>query len=403
MAAVALDALEHGLRLFRRFAVDAVEDQFGVAEDGVERRAQLVAHVGEELRLVLARHRELLALLLDLAEQPRVLDRHHRLVGEGLQQVDGGLRKFAGRLAPHHQRADDVVGTEQRHDQQRAEALAQVDLVDRRGRLVLDVGDLDRLALASRPADVGVAGADAPVGDRDDHLLAHAVGGAQPELLPRLVEHVDRAGVGARELHRALHDGGQHLFEVERRVDRLGDFAQRLQLADRAGEVVGAGAQLVEQADVLDGDDGLGGEVGDQLDLLVGERPDLLAVDADCADQLLFPVPVRATKRSRAAELSSRDPSVLSAESRSTVATPSWFGPTRFRGGFRVRYFNDAALSLTSNSSGRPERQCCAIGRTLDRHRRGNIWAEVAPRKSALHLSSIASGTRAPVRLASLL
>ena len=51
--------------------------------------------------------------------------------------------------------------------------------------------------------DVRVAGADVPVGDRDDHLLAHAVGGAQLELLPRLVEHVDRAGVGARELHRA--------------------------------------------------------------------------------------------------------------------------------------------------------------------------------------------------------
>ena len=112
-----------------------------------------------------------------------------------------------------------------------------------------------------RRPDVGVAGADAPVGDGDDHLLAHAVGGAELELLPRLVEHVDRAGVGARELHGALHDGGQHLFEIERRVDRLRDLAQRLQLADRAGQIVGAGAQFVEQADVLDGDDGLGGEV----------------------------------------------------------------------------------------------------------------------------------------------
>ena len=47
-------------------------------------------------------------------------------------------------------------------------------------------------------------------------------------------------------------------------------------------------AQLVEQARVLDGDDGLGGEVLHQLDLLVGERADLLAVDADRADQLVF-------------------------------------------------------------------------------------------------------------------
>ena len=112
-----------------------------------------------------------------------------------------------------------------------------------------------------RRPDMRVAGADAPVGDGDDHLVAHSVGSAELELLPRLVEHVDRAGVGARELHRALHDGGEHLFEIERRVDRLRDFSERLQFADGAGQIVGAGAEFVEQADVLDGDDGLGGEV----------------------------------------------------------------------------------------------------------------------------------------------
>ena len=47
-------------------------DQLGVAEDGVERRAQLVAHVGEELRLVPARLRELPALVLDLIRTARV-------------------------------------------------------------------------------------------------------------------------------------------------------------------------------------------------------------------------------------------------------------------------------------------------------------------------------------------
>ena len=46
--------------------------------------------------------------------------------------------------------------------------------------------------------------------------------------------------------------------------------------------------QLVEQPRVLDGDDGLGGEVCDQFDLFVCERPHLLAVNADSADQLAF-------------------------------------------------------------------------------------------------------------------
>ena len=46
--------------------------------------------------------------------------------------------------------------------------------------------------------------------------------------------------------------------------------------------------EFVEQTRVLDGDDRLRGEVLDQLDLLVGERADLLAEDADRADQRIF-------------------------------------------------------------------------------------------------------------------
>ena len=43
-------------------------------DNGVQRRAQLVAHVGKELRLVLARLRKLPALVLDFVKQPHVLD-----------------------------------------------------------------------------------------------------------------------------------------------------------------------------------------------------------------------------------------------------------------------------------------------------------------------------------------
>src|SRR5262245_45437997 len=88
MAAVALDPFQHRLHLLGWRAIDTVRDQLGVAEDGVERGAQLVAHAGEELRLVLARLRELPALVLDLVEQANVLDRDHRLVSEGRYQFD---------------------------------------------------------------------------------------------------------------------------------------------------------------------------------------------------------------------------------------------------------------------------------------------------------------------------
>ena len=99
MLAVVLDALEHAARPVRQRAVDAVDQQLGIAEDRVQRRAQLVAHIGEELRFVLAGERQLLALVGDLAEQARVLDRQYRLAGQGLHQPHRLRREFARPLA----------------------------------------------------------------------------------------------------------------------------------------------------------------------------------------------------------------------------------------------------------------------------------------------------------------
>src|SRR5262245_33421441 len=75
-------------RLFGAEARRVGDHHFGQADDGVERRAQLVAHTGEELRLALARLRQLSALVLDFVEQPHILDGDHRLVCEGLHQLD---------------------------------------------------------------------------------------------------------------------------------------------------------------------------------------------------------------------------------------------------------------------------------------------------------------------------
>jgi len=47
-----------------------------------------VAHIGEELRLVLARLSKLAALILDFVKQPHVLDGDHCLIGEGRSQPD---------------------------------------------------------------------------------------------------------------------------------------------------------------------------------------------------------------------------------------------------------------------------------------------------------------------------
>src|SRR5262249_52370633 len=88
MLAVGLKALEDAEHFLGWLTVSAIRHQFGVTQDGVEWRAQLVAHIGEKLRLVLARDFELPALVLNFVKQPHVLDCNRSLVGKGRNQFD---------------------------------------------------------------------------------------------------------------------------------------------------------------------------------------------------------------------------------------------------------------------------------------------------------------------------
>ena len=144
--------VEDVAEVLRLLVVDLAEHALGQhfreADDRVERRAQLVRHVGQELALVLARHLELPALVLDLAEQPRILDGQRRLRGEGLEQLDHLRRELARAFCGYGQSAEQVVLAQQRYRQQRAiaqteENFAHVALV---AAIVGNVADLHRLA-----------------------------------------------------------------------------------------------------------------------------------------------------------------------------------------------------------------------------------------------------------------
>ena len=63
-------------------------------------------------------------------EQSRVLYGQNRLCGEGLQQFDRALGKFAGLFSPDNESADDTLSAEKRHNQQRAKAGADNDIDD---------------------------------------------------------------------------------------------------------------------------------------------------------------------------------------------------------------------------------------------------------------------------------
>ena len=92
-----IDTAQRFQRLFRAEARRISGHHLGQADNGIEGRPQLVAHAGEELRLALARLRQLPALVLDFVEQPHVLDRDHRLVDEGHGKFDLPLAEW-----PHH-------------------------------------------------------------------------------------------------------------------------------------------------------------------------------------------------------------------------------------------------------------------------------------------------------------
>src|SRR6476469_10685641 len=65
-----------------------INHHVGKADDRVQRRAQLVTHASNKLRLMAAGCFELLVFHPNLLKQAHVFDCDHGLVGEGLNQLD---------------------------------------------------------------------------------------------------------------------------------------------------------------------------------------------------------------------------------------------------------------------------------------------------------------------------
>ena len=112
-----------------------------------------------------------------------------------------------GVAAADDQHADDVLAASERRHQARAIAGAQHNLIELVMGGILQIGDLDRLGLPEGERYVRLVQADVLASQCVDQLLIHAVSGPQVKLALRLVEHIDRAGFGAGELHRLGDDG----------------------------------------------------------------------------------------------------------------------------------------------------------------------------------------------------
>ena len=93
-----------------------IADPAGTRQDGAEHRIEFAGRAADDLQhlgrrgLMLQRFAQIGGLRLHLVEQAGVLDRDHRLVGEGLHQIDLARGERAGfRPCQHHHAFDRVV------------------------------------------------------------------------------------------------------------------------------------------------------------------------------------------------------------------------------------------------------------------------------------------------------
>jgi hypothetical protein len=189
----------------------------------------------EELLLDVARDLELLLhalLLLHLADEPRVLDRDGRLVGEGGEEVGVPVREGADVRVVEVDGAEDLLLDLEGHAEDRAEVEAD----DRRVAAVARVGGgvrredglarVDDLAADLRRDEVG--GADV------ERLARHVARDLDPHVA--LVDEDQEAALGRHELDRRVDDRLEELAEVVLLVEPLVDLEQLPQVIALVGE-----------------------------------------------------------------------------------------------------------------------------------------------------------------------
>ena len=270
------------------------------ALSGVRSSCDMLARNSDLCRLATSSWR---LLCCSSRNDARVVDRHRGLARERLEQVDGAGGEGAGDLAPHEQRADDLLLPPQRDRQQRAPAGAR--------RASRGAG---REARARDPPPAA-ARRSQPRARRTSRRCGCASlrsSAIRPGSVPtqvrsansprRPVELEDRAALGAGQLRGAGHDRREHLVEVE-----LEDTAWLISPSARSSstERVSPG-----RADVLDRDRRLRGERVEELDRAVVERIDLEPPQRQHADDSVAREHRRAEHRAVAPELAPDRPPV---------------------------------------------------------------------------------------------
>src|ERR1700730_8199957 len=243
-------------------------------QNRIEHRREVAGRRVDDLQDLRGR-RLLLQGLSRLGDQPRILDRDHRLRREILQQRDLLVGEWPHFLAKCGDRAEHYVIFSKRHRQQCADTAGPDDA-------------FQGVAVAVVGADVGEV--DAPLALHDPRRCA-PLGRPGPKLPPGFDEAripVGRCSAESFSLadqQPAVRGSAEGVRLLQYRVEHRGEIAGRavddMQYLGGGGLLVQRLARLGDQPRVLHRDHRLCREVLQQCDLPVGERPDLLAIDVN--------------------------------------------------------------------------------------------------------------------------
>src|SRR3989441_9197919 len=223
-------------------------------------------------------------------EEPNVLDRDGRLVGERLDELYGALVERPDVVSREHNAPDDPAFAQHWHSEDGPRFGQADDKGLPEDRIGLRVRDLDcRSALEDRahhaalgperwPVAAEMAGRTIPCERIAD--VGWEAAAIRDRLEPLALDTREPTDIGAREADGVLENDVEDRLEIERgAADRLEHLADR-------GLLFQAFSCFVEQPDVLDRYRGLVGERLDELDLPAPERADRAAPESDGTDRL---------------------------------------------------------------------------------------------------------------------
>ena len=264
-----------GFREFTTFAFGQLRraaDDFREADDGVQRRAQLMRHVGQKLgfhpigflefEVGALQHLDRLALPLEPAG---IVERNRRLIGQDLEDLHQRRVEQPNFMKVDRDRPHELALEEHRKAERRPPTVLLAQWIERKAPVELNVLGKDRALLDDDLRDEARSG----VGERFpddarvdpvphlDHLIrGRARSGQRDQARRRARDAEHRARHALQQRVRANGHGGQCLRDLAQHLHR-GVEPKRLL------------PRLFEEEGVLEGDGNLGPEGSSQLDVIV--------------------------------------------------------------------------------------------------------------------------------------